>query len=431
VFFAGMVFYRASEMLTFFNILASLLLGFLVFGLKGIERIKKYIPKDYLKTFFMPLFFIRPLLSALSKLVSLRSYAGNHKSYPEIIRGSIMGVIAVGFFGWLLSSADSVFDGYLQKFFSFDISPIVFHHTFLITLVTAFSIGAFAFFFREQHQPVAAPAPRNRKMGVIEIAILLGSITTLFLLFIAIQVTYLFGGEAHFASQGLTYAEYARKGFFELVMVAIFSFLIISQSAKQIALENGKHFLIFRAMSSVLIVEVIVILVSAFARLSLYEHAYGFSEIRLYSHALMIWLAVVSVLLAYQINKGEEESKFAFRAFIGVVVLLFSMNMINPDLFIAQKNIERYKAGGELDTAYLASLSDDALPVTIQILDDPNEAVRNNFARSLYLTRHNYTEKARESWISVHWSARKAKELIKPKQYILDANKTPSETPVI
>jgi hypothetical protein len=145
----------------------------------------------------------------------------------------------------------------------------------------------------------------------------------------------------------------------------------------------------------------------------------------------MIWLAVVSVLLAYQINKGEEESKFAFRAFIGVVVLLFSMNMINPDLFIAQKNIERYKAGGELDTAYLASLSDDALPVTIQILDDPNEAVRNNFARSLYLTRHNYTEKARESWVSVHWSAHKAKELIQPKQHILDSNKTPLETPMI
>jgi hypothetical protein len=107
------------------------------------------------------------------------------------------------------------------------------------------------------------------------------------------------------------------------------------------------------------------------------------------------------------------------------------MNFINPDLFIAQKNIERYKTGGELDTAYLASLSDDALPVTIQILDDPNEAVRNNFAHSLYFARHNYTEKARESWISVHWSARKAKELIEPKQYILDANTTASEIPTI
>jgi hypothetical protein len=267
-------------------------------------------------------------------------------------------------------------------------------------------------------------------MGVIEIAILLGSITTLFLLFIAIQVTYLFGGEAHFASQGLTYAEYARKGFFELVMVAIFSFLIISQSAKQIALENGKHFLIFRAMTSVLIVEVIVILVSAFARLSLYEHAYGFSEIRLYSHALMIWLAVVSVLLAYQINKGEEESRFAFRAFIAVVVLLFSMNMLNPDLFIAQKNIERYKAGGALDTAYLASLSDDALPATIQILDDSNEGVRNTFARSLYWTRQN-SHKAHDGWASAHWSECKAKELIQSKQHILDVNKTPFETPII
>lgn len=427
VFFAGMVFLRASELLTFFNVLASLLLGFLVFGLKGIERVKTYIPKDYLKTFFMPLFFIRPFFGAFGKLTALRSHVGGHTSFSEVVRGSIMAVIAVLFFGSLLSSADSVFNGYLQKFISFDISPVLLPHTLFIIFVTAFCIGAFAFFFVGQHQPKATPAPRNRKMGVIEISILLGSITTLFLVFIAIQITYLFGGEAHFVSQGLTYAQYARKGFFELIVVAIFSFLIISQSAKQIALENGKHFRIFRAMSSVLIVEVIVILASAFARLSLYEHAYGFSTIRLYSHALMIWLAVVSVLLAYQISKGEEEHKFAFRAFIAVAALLLSMNIINPDLFIAQKNIERYKAGGELDTAYLASLSSDALPATIAILDDPRENVRNEFANGLYWQ----TTRIGQSWFSDRWSYRKALILLESKHDLLEANKLLHGTPIV
>ena len=420
VFFAGMVFYRASELLTFFNVLASLLLGFLVFALRGVDRINMYIPKDYLKTFVMPFFFLAPFFGTFSKLIAFRSLAGNHKSYPEVIRGSIMAVIAVGFFAWLLSSADAVFEHYLRKFISFDIDPIVLPHTLFIIFVTAFCIGAFAFFFATSHQPNAAPLPRNRKMGVIEISILLGSITTLFLLFIAIQVTYLFGGEAHFASQGLTYAEYARKGFFELIIVSIFSFLIISQSAKQIALEHAKHFFIFRAMSSVLIIEVIIILASAFARLSLYEHAYGFSTIRLYSHALMIWLAVVSILLAYQINKGEEEQTFAFRAFMAVAALLLSMNILNPDLFIAQKNIERYKAGGELDTAYLASLSDDALPVTIQILDDPNDAVRNNFAHALY--GYGARRNTHNTWVAIRWPYSKAQELINSKQYLLDAN---------
>ena len=254
--------------------------------------------------------------------------------------------------------------------------------------------------------------PKKQKLGSIETMIVLVSVSALFLVFILLQLAYLLGGESHLMSLGLTYAEYARKGFFELIWVAILSYALISFAEKKIIRKSDdKHLSSFKIACSVLIIEVVIILASAFFRLWLYEFAYGFSTIRLYSHALMIWLGVVFVLLALHILKAGRRTRFGLQLFISVALLLISMNFLNPDAYIASKNIERYAQTGKIDVVYIANLSDDAIPVSARLLNDPDENVRAKFAEILSYSNLGVpydSESNRMSWQSSRLSSMKA-----------------------
>jgi hypothetical protein len=171
-----------------------------------------------------------------------------------------------------------------------------------------------------------------------------------------------------------------------------------------------------------LIVQVILIMVSAFKRLFLYEEAYGFTTLRLYSHAFIIFLAIIFILLLYKIYKDKRENAFAFRAFVSIVVFLTVMNILNPDVFIARRNIERFATTGNLDIYYLSSLSDDAVPETVKILNISNKDLRKSFARDLYW-RTQYDSYFLSQWQSFNISRMNADNILKSKMTDLEQYK--------
>jgi hypothetical protein len=427
IFFSFMVFVRSSEMLTFFNVLGSVLLLLIAVSLFEGRRLRSFIESDYVKVLILPFRFIGPFFEIFPSVVSVRTSADTSRR-KEIVRGSFMAIIALVVFAGLFASADARFEKLLDSIFTFKIDQDVINQTFFSAFVTAFFIGAFGFMFRKMHAKEAIPEqPKSRNLGAIETAILLSSINILFFIFILLQISSLFGGVPHLLAQGLTYAQYAREGFFQLVLVAVLSFLIILFSEKQIIQNDGTHFRSFKIHSGVLVLQVIAILVSAFTRLSLYENAYGFTEIRLYSHAFMIWIGVALVLLSFHIWKSGKSTHFYFYTFWTVAGLLFTMNALNPDVFIAKKNIARYQSTGLLDASYLATLSGDTLPYTIHLLDDPNEEIRKSFARGLYWRYYtcNDCENTREySWKSERWKRAEAEKLLSSRQSILEENKS-------
>jgi hypothetical protein len=341
-----------------------------------------------------------------------------------------MATIAVLIFGLLLSSADSGFEKLLSNFSIFEIDEDTIGRIVLGGIVTAFFIGGFGFMFKKIH-PAPAPLPPEgaRNLGAIETMILLGSINALFLVYILVQVSYLFGGAEHLIANGLIYAEYAREGFFQLVVVAILSFLIITFAEGQIIKDGGSHIRSFKVLSGMLVLLVIAILFSAFSRLLLYEDAYGFTVARLYGHSFMIWLVVALLLLSFHIWKNDRPEILSFRLFCSVALLLLGINMLNPDVFIAQANIARYQTTGLVDAAYLGTLSEDALPYTIQLLDDQNEEVRRSFARALYYMKHTFCslddcKEARvASWQSKVLNSSNADRLLAPRSAMLEGYK--------
>lgn len=411
-FFSIMVSIRASALLTFFNVIGTLLLLLICAGSYIDRPLKDFLPWHYFKIPFLPFRFLIPLREYIFEVVSLRRLTQNHPLLREVIRGTVMAVVALTLFSWLLSSADSIFGKMFETFFNFSIAPDFLPRIILLTIVTTFFIGTFAFMYRSTPKNGGIENTiRSHTLGGVETIILLSSIASLFLLFVIFQIAYLFGGEAHFLAQGITYAEYARKGFFELIAVALLSYVILSYAENQIIKNENSHLKSFKVLSSVLIVEVVLILISAFERLSLYEQSYGFSTIRLYSHALMIWIGCMLLLLAYHIVKSSSRQRFALLSFGSVVIFLCVMNILNPDAFIAQKNIERFKETGVIDTAYLATLSTDALPYEMSLIQSNNKEISQDFMKDFFWN-HPIESFENTPWQSYNLSHSRAKGIL-------------------
>jgi hypothetical protein len=183
----------------------------------------------------------------------------------------------------------------------------------------------------------------------------------LFAAFVAVQVAYLFGGEQNIHIEGYTYAAYARRGFFELLTVAVLSLALVQGQRRLTAATTAIAARWLNVLATVLAGLVLVILASAFQRLALYEAAYGYTTLRVYSHVFMVALATLFAWLSVTLWWRPE--RFAIGAFVAMLGFLAALNALDPDRFIAERNLERYAQNGDIDVDYLARLSVDALPV--------------------------------------------------------------------
>jgi hypothetical protein len=380
---------------------------------------KSFSIRDYLQTTLLPFRFINPMLDTLARIPKLFPLPKDQQVINQILKGVLITLPVLIVLLLLLSSADLVFQKYIQNIVQLNIAPQTFTRTILVAVVALAFIGAYAYIFNKPAQTAAEEKPKKPFLGKVEGTILLGSVNALFLLFIVIQIAYLFGGHSNISGQGFTYAEYARKGFFELIAVAVISFALVWTLEHRTAKQADAHPLFFKVLNSALIVQVIIIMISAFKRLWLYEEAYGFTTLRLYSHAFIIVLAVVFALLLYKVLKDGRENVFAFRVFITVVLALAALNLMNPDAFIARRNIDRFGATGKLDTAYLARLSDDAIPETVKALNIRDKRLANDLAAELDLKREfrRLDDSHFNGWQAWNWSRHNAEKVLDSKGF--------------
>lgn len=416
IFFSAMVFVRASETLIVFNIAASLSLLLIIVRVSFGEKVKNFLIEDYIKVFFLPIKFIRPLSQTLSNLFLSLKVKNDQKVFLQIVKGILMAIPVLFVFLFLFSSADLIFQKYVSNLINIDIEPETISRFILILTAILAYIGAYSYLFRKQESQITVQQnSKNYNIGRVENSILLSSVNVLFFIFILIQLTYLFGGESNISVQGFTYAEYARRGFFELIAVAIISLLLLLFTEKYIAKKETGHAIGFKVLSTALVLQVILIMASAFIRLSLYEEAYGFTDQRLFSHAFIILLAAIFCLLLYKIYKNEKGNIFAFRVFISIILFLAVMNFLNPDVFIARRNMERFAATGKLDTRYLGRLSSDAIPDTIKILDVSDENLKGSFAHGLYWRAQDINSSYFSKWQSLNILRARAKKILDAK----------------
>jgi len=213
-------------------------------------------------------------------------------------------------------------------------------------------------------EPAGRPLLR---LGRPEWLLALGALNALFALFVAVQLAVLFGGDAYVRdSAGLTYAQYARSGFAQLVVVAVLTLGVVASALRWARNERARDGAILRALLGTLCVLTLVVLASALHRLGLYEEAYGFTRLRLAVHALLLFGGALFVLVIGALA-SDRRGWLAQAMVVLAALAALAFWVGDPDRRIATHNVERYEATGKIDLDYMSDLSADAVPALLRL----------------------------------------------------------------
>ncbi len=338
------------------------------------------------------------------------------------LRGVLLAIPVLAIFSALLASADPIFSRSMESFLSvFRIEKLpeyLFRGAYILFLAYTLA-GVYLYALtasqaeplRGLEKPLVAPF-----FGLTESAIILGSVDLLFAFFVGIQFRYFFGGRANIHAAGFTYSQYARRGFGELVAVAVFSlalFLGLSAIARR---EKAGQRRLFSGLGIALVALVSIILVSAFQRLQLYEQAYGFTRLRAYTHVFMIWIGILLVAVA-GLELAGRLRYFALAAAVSSLGFGVSLSVLNVDAFIVRENARRAILGAELDSRYLSTLSLDAVPALIEL--QRNEEIPPSARENIGGVLACYAavmeaERQAAPWQSLHLARERARRLLEP-----------------
>jgi hypothetical protein len=360
--FAGFVAIRDSPTLTMLNVLAVAALAALaVQSFTGEQRLTSLGVRGYIASTLGGLFrsaFAGPVVVADSVNVGTSVEVARTYARP-VFRAALFAVPVLALFGALLISADAVFSRLITERLGALLDGDWASAITTIGVVGGIGVattGLWATALRRRPAVVTAKEPASgARLQAVESFAIVGSLLVLFAGFSAIQAACLFGHVALPAD--MTWAEYARQGFFQLLAVAGLTLALLTGLSRLVFLPAAQQ-RFFQLACTALVGLTWLILASAVKRLTLYEEAYGFTELRVFSHVFAFALA--GMLLWRAVTMWALRETFATGAMAGLIAFVLALDMLNPDAFIARKNLERFADSGVVDGDYLAGLSADA-----------------------------------------------------------------------
>jgi hypothetical protein len=331
----------------------------------------------------------------IGEWVSKKSNKSAYGVIGKVVIGVLFSLPLIGIILLLLTSADSIFSHWMNEIPNvlgeIDLGDIPFR-IFLI-LVIFFMIFTYFWSLKHPFKEAELLSLETKKQpfridGIITLTILF-LINLVYMLFTSIQVSYLFGAAKRLLPQGITYAEYATQGFYELVTVTILNIFIVILVIYLVQKTQPVIYRMIQILLSLLTACTSFILISAFQKLSLYVEVYGYTYTRILVHAFMILLLFLFVVA---LIKTWKNTISLMQIYVIVFLIWYiGLNYINIDHIIAKQNVERYFATEEkekskqtidssydrygyndyIDVSYLNSLSYDAVPHLIKLRKDP------------------------------------------------------------
>ena len=305
-------------------------------------------------------------------LSSLLTPVARLREVPEVLprpsapsrpyfRGAGLATVVVLPFALLFLTGDAAFAAFADELPLPNVGSLpVRAATFALVLAGALGLGLAA---RRPAtwRPLLAPRLTSPAEWMIPLALL----DALFLAFVLVQVTVLFGGHDRvLRTAGLTYAEYARSGFWQLLAAAALTFMVVRAATVLVSPGDRRERLVLNVLLGALALLCLVVLASALHRLRLYEEAYGLTRARLLAETSMLWLGA---LLALVTAATVARRRCGWAAVLGTGLALLAFSLSNPDRRVAERNVARWHDSGKLDVDYLAGLSADAIPAALAL----------------------------------------------------------------
>ena len=320
--------------------------------------------------------------------------------FVGLLRGLFFAVPILVVFGFLLSSADPVFQSIINNIFRLDFDNLFDHLFAILMFAVLFAALLRSSLLSEDWQKANVNPPAILQFGLIETILVFGSLVVLFAGFMVVQFYYLFGGLEALEKAGLTYSEYGRSGFFELVIVTVLLHLLLLIGLWLVS-QNKVAGNTFKGLAFLLVVLLFGVIYSAYTRLGLYIETYGLTELRFYSMAMIFWIGVVMFYFLAKLFSEKLPKVAISYIFLGMMGVI-TLNIVNPDGFIARVNLERSLENDlevnirrenisvssslrslKLDKNYLNWLSADTVPVLVNYYEAYKEKGKESVIEEL------------------------------------------------
>ncbi|WP_425586346.1 DUF4153 domain-containing protein [Streptomyces sannanensis] len=328
---------------------------------------------------------------------------GSRDRWGPVVRTTAVAVLLLVVFGALFAGADAAFADLLGGFVP-EVSVADGPWRFFLFLLGL--IGALA-----AARTAAAPVRwdrlkvrRGRARGRTEWALPLIVLDLLFAAFNAVQLAVLFGGyDKVLRETGLTYSEYARQGFWQLLWATLLTLLVIALALRRSPRDGARDRVLVRAVLGSLCALTLIVVASALRRMDLYVEAYGLTRLRISVTAMELWLGLVIVLIMAAGVWGARWLPRAVGASAAAAVLAFGL--VSPDGLVAEQNVERFRSSGKIDLNYLQELSADAVPALYELPEPYRFCALRGTAERL--------EEDKEPWYAASLGEARARELLR------------------
>lgn len=323
--------------------------------------------------------------------------------------GALLALVPLVVFGALFISADEVFATIIGDFVRIDLQAFA-SHVMVIAVLSWLACGYLVGVSSGTRlEGIRRLQPARPALGVAEVATALGLVDLLFLGFVIVQFRYLFGGGSWVeVTPGLTYATYARAGFFQLVAAVALAIPWLLATHALLGDRRLKARKVFGGFAGVHLLLLLVIVASAIQRMLVYQAAYGLTELRVVVTAVLVWLTVVVVWFGATVLSGRRD-RFAFGGLVTAFVLVGALQLINPAGLVARHNLDRIAELGGVDADYLGSLGSDAAPVLVARLSELSDEAQCLVASRLL---RQWGPERPGDWRSFNWSESRARHAV-------------------
>lgn len=335
--------------------------------------------------------------------------AGSRDRWAPVVRTTLIAVGLLVVFGALFAGADAAFAdllGGLAPEMSVGDGPL------RLLLFVLGLLGALA-----AARTAAAPwrwdrirSTPGKARGRVEWALPLIVLNLLFAVFNAVQLTVLFGGyDTVLQETGLSYAEYARQGFWQLLWATLLTLAVIGLALRWAprGMQGDRN--LVRAVLGALCALTLIVVVSALRRMDLYVDAYGLTRLRISVAGVELWLGLVIVLIMVAGARGLSGQRGVGRLPRAVTATaaagVLAFGFLSPDGLVARQNVERYERTGKIDLPYLLRLSADAVPA-LDRLPEPERSC------ALEAIAHDLAEDGGEPWYAGSYGEARARSIL-------------------
>lgn len=288
--------------------------------------------------------------------------AGTGTRTPAVVRTAAWSLLALGVFGTIFASADPVFGSWVDRL----VPTLTFNdlvgRAFLACFVFAATLGAGYLALNPADVEVLGERRGTPLGNRFEWLVPVLVVDAVFLAFIAARARALIGGSDYVeATTGLTYADFVHQGFGQLTLATALTVLVVWVAARRAGRSREDRRWLLGSLGLLCGLTLLVV-ASALRGMAVYQDAYGFTTLRLFVDVFEGWLGfvVLAIMVAGALGLGRWLPRVAL---VSGAVALVGLAAINPDAWVAERNLDRWEATGKLDLSYLQTLSADAAPV--------------------------------------------------------------------